>query len=329
MGLVFRLAAFFFAAALSAQISFFPLRDVRAGMKGVGRTVFAGNRIEEFQVEILGVLENIGPKQSLILARLSGRPGSHRRAAGHERQPGLHRRQAARRGGHGVSLSPRSPSPASAPSRRCCAWPSAGAGAAARAPRHSLADRDLTAGCPTAGGGSGDARLVDIATPVSFGGFTRARVEQFAPQLRALGLEPRQGVSGGGTRRRAHGRLRAPSKPGSMISVQLLTGDMSIGADGTVTHIDGHRVYAFGHRFLGVGATELPFARAEVLTLLPTLSTSFKISTAREMMGTITEDRNTAVAGELGRRARPHASPDLASRRAAARRCDTLSTCRW
>ena len=43
-------------------------------MRGTGKTVFSGSRIEEFQVEILGVLENIGPKQSLILARLSGGP---------------------------------------------------------------------------------------------------------------------------------------------------------------------------------------------------------------------------------------------------------------
>ena len=62
------------AAVLSAQTPFFPLKDIRPGMHGVGRTVFSGNRIEEFQVEILGVLDNIGPKESLILARLSGGP---------------------------------------------------------------------------------------------------------------------------------------------------------------------------------------------------------------------------------------------------------------
>jgi hypothetical protein len=54
--------------------NFFPLKDVRAGMHGVGRTIFQGNRIEDFQVEILGVLQNAGPKQSVILARLSGGP---------------------------------------------------------------------------------------------------------------------------------------------------------------------------------------------------------------------------------------------------------------
>src|SRR4051794_26986440 len=71
------LPALALACALSpaqGATAFFPLQDVRAGMHGVGKTVFSGNRVEDFDVEILGVLENIGPKQSLILARLSGGP---------------------------------------------------------------------------------------------------------------------------------------------------------------------------------------------------------------------------------------------------------------
>src|SRR5436305_12488784 len=58
---------------LEAQ-QFFSVRDVRPGMRGIGRTVFNGSRVEEFQVEILGVLENLTPKQSIILAKLSGGP---------------------------------------------------------------------------------------------------------------------------------------------------------------------------------------------------------------------------------------------------------------
>src|SRR5690242_7573433 len=61
----------------SAAIPVFPLKDIRAGMHGTGRTVFNGDKIEDFQAEILGVLENVGPKQSLILARLSGGPLEH------------------------------------------------------------------------------------------------------------------------------------------------------------------------------------------------------------------------------------------------------------
>src|ERR1700692_2915644 len=74
-----RVALYVCALALTlhqagAATNFLALKDIKAGMRGVGKTVFSGDRIEEFQVEILGVLENIGPKQSLIIARLSGGP---------------------------------------------------------------------------------------------------------------------------------------------------------------------------------------------------------------------------------------------------------------
>lgn len=142
----------------------------------------------------------------------------------------------------------------------------------------------------------------EIATPVSFLGFTAATIDHFAPQLRQMGFDPRQGVSGGGS---MPDRLGDPRKlePGSMISVQLISGDMTVGADGTVTAIDGDRIYAFGHRFLSEGSTDMPFARADVVALLPNLNSSFKISTAREWMGTITEDRDVAVSGLIGRQA--------------------------
>jgi hypothetical protein len=91
--------------------------------------------------------------------------------------------------------------------------------------------------------------------------------------------------------------------PGSMISVQLLSGDMNMSADGTVTYVEGKHVYAFGHRFLDSGSTEMPFARAEIVAVVPSLNTSFKVSRARQWVGTITSDRNTAIAGEIGRRA--------------------------
>src|SRR6476620_8928756 len=52
-----------------------PIQEISAGMEGVGRTVFEGNRVEPFKVHILGVLRNImGPSRNLILARLEGGP---------------------------------------------------------------------------------------------------------------------------------------------------------------------------------------------------------------------------------------------------------------
>ena len=272
-------------------------------MHGIGKTVFSGDRVEDFQVEILGVLENIGPKQSLILARLSGGPLANTGVM------------------QGMSGSPvyidgklvgavalafpfsKEPIAGIRPIEEMVRIDESGKPKTPQFPKTG----DATAWLPQRDPASaamklGDFKMTEIATPVSFGGFTSTAIDRFASQLRGLGLESRQGVSLGG---RVEERMgdRAALHPGSMISVQLMTGDMSVGADGTVTYIDGDKVYAFGHRFLDVGPTSLPFARAEVMTLLPSLNASFKISAPKELMGIIAQDRNTAVAGLLGRRA--------------------------
>ncbi len=284
-----------------------PLADIKPGMRGIGRTVFKGTQPEDFQVEILGVLENVGPKQSIILARLSGGPLE---------KTGVMQ---------GMSGSPvyidgkligavaltfqfsKEPIAGIRPIREML---NIEREPAAQLVRLAKASEPLSIG---------NSRMVDISTPVSFNGFTSTALDKFAPQLRAMGFEPVQGVSTG----TPTGGFGDPSliEPGSMISVQLLSGDMSVGAEGTITAVDGKNVYGFGHRFLSVGATDLPFARAEVLTLLPNVATSFKISSAREWMGSITQDRSVGIAGALGRKAEmvPFtinvATPDLKSPR--------------
>jgi len=279
-----------FAPLALAAPDIFPLKDVRAGQHGVGRTVFSGTKVEEFQVEVLGVLENLGPRQSIILARLSGGPLANTGVMqGMSGSPVYIEGKLA----GAVAMSFPQSKEAIAGIRpiedmlRVSPQPVPNLAAATPRRRSFI---------------TGETRLEEIATPVSFTGFTPAALEHFAPQLREMGLDPRQGVSGGGSIPDRLGDARQ-LQPGSMISVQLISGDMTVGADGTITVIDGDRVYAFGHRFLDEGSTDLPFARAEVLALLPNLSSSFKISTAREWMGTITSDRDTAVSGLTGRQA--------------------------
>lgn len=263
------------AAALQAQTGgILPLREVRPGMKAVGRSVFAGMKVEEFQVEVLGVLENAGPKQSIILARLSGAGLENRRHAGHERQPRLLQRPV---DGRRRPLVPflQGPHRRHPPHR----------GDAHRQPLHPpdrrgpLPLRRSRLAAQIAGPRSRPAAHDGDRHPFWLSGFTRNTVDYFAPALRAAGLEPVQGVSGGGRAIQAAGASKTPLEPGSMISVQLVRGDLNVGADGTVTHIDGNRVYAFGHRFLAIGDTEMPFARSEVITLLASNNQSFKIST--------------------------------------------------
>jgi hypothetical protein len=298
---VFRILVFLIVSSnLFPQTAIFPLSEVRAGQHGVGKTVFSGSKIEEFQVEILGVLENLGPRQSVILARLSGGPLQNTGVM------------------QGMSGSPvyingrlvgavalafnfaKEPIAGIRPIEEMLAISGPAAGKTVPEPR--AARRDIPLSASLAGSQIPDATLMEIATPVSFSGFTSGTLDRFAPELKKLGMEPRQGISSGGA---LPSKLGNPGqiRPGDMISVDLLSGDLTIGAEGTVTEVDGKRIYAFGHRFMSVGETELPFARAEVLALLPNLAASFKISSAREWMGTITQDRSTSIYGELGRKA--------------------------
>ncbi len=283
-----------------AQTPLLRLADVQAGMKGTGKTVFSGTRVEDFQVEVLGVLENIAPKQSLIVARLSG--GPLERVGVLQGMSGSPVFIGGKLVGAVAMSFPFSKEPI-AGIRPIEDMLSAGALPPAPSRAGSAGGSvDLLAGLERpAGAVFGQSRLSEIATPVSFAGFTAATLERFAPQLRGLGLEPVQGISGRG--RAAGGGKSGPIEPGSMISVQLMTGDLSIAADGTVTHIEGNRLWAFGHRFLSVGSTDMPFSRSEVMALLPSVQSSFKISASREVAGSISQDRSTAVSGQVGGKA--------------------------
>jgi hypothetical protein len=283
-----------------------PLSDIRAGQRATGRTVFTGDKVEDFQVEILGVLHNTGPNESLILGRLSGGPLEHTGVM--QGMSGSPVYVDGKLVGAVAMAFPYAKDPIAGirpieEMLRVDSLPRRRSDSPALALYKKGTPLDAAALLPVPARSEGfENRMTEVATPVSLSGFTGAAIEKFGSALKAIGLEPRQGLSMGGA---PDMRMGDPSKlqPGSMISVQLMTGDMSVGADGTLTAIDGDRVYAFGHRFLSLGPTELPFTRAEVITLLANLNTSFKISTAQELMGVISQDRNTAVGGVLGKRA--------------------------
>src|SRR5579875_3671052 len=274
-------------SALAAAQGFFPLKEVHPGLRGVGRTVFQGNRIEQFQVEILGLLENIAPKQTIILARLSGGPLAETGVLqGMSGSPVYIDGKLLGAVALGFPFS-KEPIAGITPIEEMLS----GSTFLTPADRSHLPPPDRATSY-------GD--LSEISTPLTLSGFTARTIETFAGQFRKLGFEPRQGLSSGAPASPAY---TGTVEPGSMISLELLTGDMVISADGTVTYVDGKRVYAFGHRFLDTGSTELPFARADVVTLLPAVNVSFKLSSAREWVGTILSDRSSAVAGEIGRAA--------------------------
>ena len=89
-------------------------------------------------------------------------------------------------------------------------------------------------------------------------------------------------------------------RPGDPIGVALISGDLEIGATGTLTDVDGDKVYGFGHPFYGLGPTQFPLTRAYVHVVLPSLLVSQKIASTGEVIGTISQDRATTIAGTLG-----------------------------
>ena len=143
-------------------------------------------------------------------------------------------------------------------------------------------------------------RLTRIATPVNTSGFSATAVDYFRETFRRLGLVPVQGAGGGKT----SDFSQAPLEPGSSINVELARGDVSLSASGTVTHISGNKIYAFGHPFLNLGYTDMPMNQAAVLTIIPQLNTSHKVAAATRLVGAVKQDRATGIMGVSGSEAR-------------------------
>ena len=107
----------------------------------------------------------------------------------------------------------------------------------------------------------------------------------------------------GSSARPAAAGLPDELKPGAAVATILLKGDMDLAATGTVTWVDGKSLLAFGHPFLSMGPVDMPMARADVLTVLPSLYRSFKFAGTGPVLGSITQDRSTGIFGTFGAQA--------------------------
>lgn len=316
----------FVVAGLPAQSKNFAVDELRPGMIGIGRTVFEGDTLEEFKVHIIGVLRNsIGPRRDLILARLEGGPLA---------KTGV----IAGMSGSPVYIDGRLVGAVSYSLGQFATEPIAGItpigemldAATLPTPRRQAARVDLPipftqdnlraslkqafswirpfADNPSDVQVFGDtslnpgigALLRPIATPIAMGGFDASVIDPVASAFREQGFVP---VMAGAVQapRVAAASAAAALKPGDPLGVLLMSGDLEIGATGTVTEVDGDRVYAFGHPFYGLGPTQFPMTRAYVHALLPSLMNSMKIASTGDVIGTVSQDRATAIAGTLGR----------------------------
>jgi hypothetical protein len=320
------LGLFLFAAAgLPAQSRTFPVDELKAGMVGIGRTVFEGDRLDEFKVHILGVLRNvIGPRRNLILARLEGGPLAETGViAGMSGSPVYIDGRLVGAVSYSLGQFSKEPIAGITPIEEMVEAATFAAPRRAAAPielqvpitadglRASLQQAfiwarpfaDTPADVQVLGGTGVQAGLGTllrpIATPLTLGGFEAGVIDPLASAFRDQGFVP---ILAGSAAAQANGNSGAPRplRPGDPVGVALMSGDLELGATGTVTDIDGSRVYAFGHPFYGLGPTQFPMTRAYVHTLLPSLASSFKIASTGEVIGTFQQDRATTIAGTLG-----------------------------
>ncbi|MBA3239738.1 MAG: hypothetical protein H0T60_00740 [Acidobacteria bacterium] len=327
------LNAFAQKPSASQPVAFYPLEELRVGQKGVARTVFAGTQLQEFGVEVLGVMPGYPqPRQSAIIIRLSGsnveRTGVFGGMSGSpvyidgklvgaiaftfnfskepiagvtpikqmidifERGSGQQSGGSSGRDQFGFQREPRAVSYTQL----------SGVDWKVELPRNRMASAPFIAPVAT---GSPLASLLGqqfapIATPLVFSGFSPEALARFSTELQGNGLLPVSGM-GGASPITPMGKVTEQTLlPGASISVQLVRGDYSVAASGTVTHRDGDRIYAFGHPFLSLGTSDMPMSEASVVTVIPNTLSSFKLTVPGQMVGAISQDRAPGIYGQLG-----------------------------
>jgi hypothetical protein len=268
-----------------------PLSQVRPGMQGYAYTIFAGDQVEKFDLEVIGVLDNfLGPKQSIILVQLKGPKVEHTGVvAGMSGSPVYLDGKLAGALSLKLGVFTKEPIGGVTPIQDVLNPPSQPVSTQAATQQIVLPSEAATrTGLPSS------SALEPIETPLVFSGFQPAALQQFANQIQGFGFVAAQG--GTAAPRPEDGHLAA----GDMAGMVLVQGDASINSACTVTAVQADRVYLCGHPFLSLGEVQLPMARSRVVTTLSSDLASTKIVNVGGSIGTITGDHLTAVTGRLG-----------------------------
>lgn len=279
----------------------FPVDSVKTGMTGYGLTVFEGTKVDTFQVTILGVLRGYRPGANLVLARAEGhnleRTGI---IAGMSGSPVYI---------HGKLLGAiayawafnKDPVGGITPVEEMLSlFPPPGQPTPDDVDqRLGLADFGAD-GAPAGTPAPGTNPLEDptgvraIAAPLTLSGFTPEAVSFLQPWLEKRGFV----VSPGGGYQ--PGVVCDSLVPGSAVGVELIRGDWSAAAIGTLTYRDGDRLLAFGHPFVAMGWVRFPLTAATIHTIFASQQISTKVGSPSTTCGTLVADRSIGVSGELG-----------------------------
>ena len=97
-------------------------------------------------------------------------------------------------------------------------------------------------------------------------------------------------------------RAPVPLVPGASLSVLLASGDVSVGAVGTVTYVDGSTILGFGHPLLGAGRSRFLMGGAHVYQTVsaPIMNGSHKVVEPGAPQGMVVGDRSDGITGVVG-----------------------------
>ncbi len=289
--------------------SIIPLDEIEPGMKGKGRSVFKENKIEEFDIEILGILRNVEPKRSIIISRIEsdildkagvtqGMSGSPVYIDGKLIGAIAYGFPYAKEAIAGITpieemldISREKKSESSFSTQ-------------IPIKKHLSLEElfELNEGhfLSSIYSHSDNQTLAPLSIPIVFGGFSSRAFNKIKPIFSKMGFNPiRTGFSN-----ESQEELSPPDiklQAGDSVGVQLVKGDLSVGAVGTVTFVDGNRILAFGHPIFNLGDVDFAMTSSKVITTVPSLSNSFKIATTDYLIGRFAQDRNSGVSGELGK----------------------------
>ena len=268
-----------------------PVDQIRPGMQGYAYTVFTGDQVEKFDLEVLGVMPNfLGPRQSIILVQLKGPKVEHTGVvAGMSGSPVYIEGKLAGALSLKLGVFTKEPIAGVTPIDDVL-HPTAQTGADPLAAQQFSLATDALARNTLPGGSS----LQPIETPLIFSGFPPGVLQRFAGELQGYGFVAAQG--GTEAPRPDDGHLA----PGDMAGMVFVSGDASINSACTVTAVQGDRVFLCGHPMMNLGDIAMPMARSHVVLTLSSDLASTKVVTMGGTIGTITSDHLTAVTGKLG-----------------------------
>lgn len=289
-----------------------PLIQVQAGMDGYGLTVVHGTDIERFNVKILGVLHG-GPASDLILFRATGPTvqASGGTASGMSGSPiyvgnrivgalsyGYHF------AGPDADLSLATPieemlkvlagQPTETGLSRLYQAADPILTPAGLITRVMVMDTPADASAYNAHPLPRMVAVAPVSIPVVASGITGAAWSLVAKTLRRYNVVPLQGYGG------MRDFPSPPVEPGSSLGVELVRGDVEIGAIGTVTYRRGNTILAFGHPLLNAGGAAMLLTSAWIDTIVRSVDFPFKEGSTGALIGTVTQDRGTGLAGVLG-----------------------------